>query len=200
MPTQAGDIIRVAARHLFNGVDEQVCVHHFNVSTAPGSPNDALLLIDISALLSSAYDNIKTDMPTLVSAADIAVYNVIDDYPLGVVNWTSPYAGGTSVGDSLPPQTSFMALWRTATKRVLGKTYLPTFTEATQSGGTISGAAFSDIANFIDALNDPTAQVNGYGFSLVIWSKQAGQARPIVSARPGLRVATQRRRKAGVGS
>lgn len=200
MATNPGDIIRVACRHLFEGVDEQINVFHFTVEDGPAVPEDGALLADISTFVSDAYLNIDNYMSSAVAAQDITVYNVTDDYPLGVVGWSNGYVGGLAVGDGLPPGVAALYLWRTAVKRVLGKTYLPTFAESTQNRGSLDSTTRTAMSDFGTDLKTITVQPNEYSFLLGVWSREAGQMRPIVSHAPGLKVGYQRRRKAGVGS
>ena len=200
MPTNAGDIIRVACRFRWSSVDEMINVHYFTVQDETAPPNDAELLLDLSEVLSDAYTNVQGRISDQVSADDITVYNITDDYPLGVVNWTAPFGGGMGAGDALPPGTAAIVLWRTATKRVLGKTFLPVFSESQQSAGLLTNAAQSDMEDFAAAMANVLTGTFGYGFLKGIWSESAGEMRPIVSQRAAQRIGYQRRRKAGVGS
>lgn len=200
MATTSGNIIRAACRHFFEEVDEQVNVFHFTVNDIPATLNDALLLVDLAELIGTAYLQVDNYISSAIFASDISVYNVTQDYPLGTIDFGAGYTGGLATGDALPPGTSGIVLWRTATKRVLGKTYLPTFAESTQNRGSLDTAVRAAMSAFAGEMRTVAPGVNDYSFDLHVYSREAGQARPIVSSTAALKVGYQRRRKAGVGS
>jgi hypothetical protein len=200
MASVAGNIIRVAARHLYAAIDENVNVHHFNINTQPGTADDEVMLEDLATLLSEAYASVQAFMPTAVDAYDITVYNISQDYPVGVTTWTVGYTGGTSGGDGLPPGTAPLVLFRTATKNVLGKTFLPSFIESEQSNGMLVSGAKTACLAFASTIRDTSPQGGGYGFTKVVWSNSTAIAHPITSQGVSPQLAYQRRRKIGVGS
>lgn len=195
-----GDTIRVAARNLFLGIDEQVNVYHFLILDEAAVPSNSLLLADVAEHLTNAYVHIDELMPNNLEAQDITVYDVTGDAPVGVTNWAAPYVGGGSSGEGLPPGVSAIVLWRTGVKRVVGKTFLPTFIETTQNAGGLLSGALTDITDFAAEMQDNAPHTNGYAFQLVIRSRASGSNRAITSAAPALKLGYQRRRKAGVGS
>jgi hypothetical protein len=199
-PTIAGDVIRAVARHEFAGVGDVINVLHFQIDADPAAPDDLNLLSDLALKLGTDYALLQAFMSSEVVAKDITVYNVSQDYPLGVTGWGAGYVGGTSGADSLPPGISCMILLRTAKKFTTGKIYLPPTVEAYQSAGTITAGYKTNCTAFINSLRDTTPGAEEYGFRLRVWSRTDDAPVTIVSTHVEDELAYQRRRKVSTGS
>lgn len=199
MATVSGNIIRVAARQLLNARDEVVNVHHFTVQTT-GTGGDQGVLDEVGGKMSLAWVELDQIITIAQEPNIIDVYNVSQDYPLGQVTWGSAYTGGTASGDGMPFGVAALVIWSTATKRVQGKTYLGSISEAAVTNAAINGTSVTAIAAFCDVLTDDAAVVNDWDLRLGVWSRSAGQMRPITARRISTNPAYQRRRRAGRGS
>jgi len=199
MATNLNDIIRVAARHAWAGVDDIINVYHFRVAIVPTPLSDDLLRADLATKLSTTYDDIQANMSNQVDALDITSYNVTQDYPIGVTGWTAPYVGGTGTGESLPQGCGPLVKWLTAVKRTQGRTYMPPVMEGNQDGGSLTLGTVTQYLTFAANLLAGTAGPNGYGFQLIVYKRSLGVAVTITSAAVSGLIAYQRRRKLGVG-
>lgn len=109
---------------------------------------------------------------------------------------------GTAGGEGLPPQCSCVVTLRTgvAGRRNRGRSYLAPTGEGATAGGVFT-------AGYIDAVNPMFADMLPLGgglefaeWQLGVWSEVAAAGRPVLTVTPQPVVATQRRRRLGVGS
>lgn len=200
MAVSEGDILEVSAVHRYLGNNEQVNVFHLQVGEIV-SAADADVDADLAELVSAAYAELETLMPTTLDAVEIRWKNLTDDSPTRYVNWGGGYIGGTSGADGLPPGAAALLLWRTGTENVTGRTYLPVFTEAQQSQGGIEALAITAIEAFASALLGPNVGgTSGNTYLLKVWSKVLGQAVLVISTHVQPQIAYMRRRRFGRGS
>lgn len=200
MAVTVGDIIRVAARHKWNNIDDVVNVFHVNVGAIPGvGGNNTLFLQDVRAWLISAYTEIQGEMSSEVEPGDITAYNITDDEPIGQISWGA-YTGGSGTGDGLPPGVAALVLWRTTVKRTVGKTYLPPFTEGQQANGSLTAGALAAVDQFGTTLRDPFTGANMYQVAFAIYKRSAGTTHVPTGHTASPILAYQRRRRPGTGS
>jgi len=109
---------------------------------------------------------------------------------------------GSAGGEGLPPQNSGVVTLRTgvAGRRNRGRSYLAPSGEGSQAGGVF-------ISGYIDAVNAMFAELMPLGgglefatWSLGVWSEVAAAGRIVTTVTPQPVMATQRRRRLGVGS
>lgn len=201
MAQDPGDIIRVSCRQRYAGIDDQVNVLHFQITTVPTPNTDAQIMADLGEHISSMFSEISSHISTSVDAVDLTFYNVSNDNPIGVIGWPGPYDGGTASGDSLPSHDTFLLLLPTGLKRTIGRIYLPTMSEASQNGGVPAAGVVTAADTFASYLIGP--QVPGGGGTeafYVVRKRAAGTNHAPTSARLASHMAVQRRRKRGRGS
>lgn len=199
MATLSGDVIRCAARQLVNGTDELVNVFHFQV-TAAGAGGDAGILAEVAKFLSVAYDQMDGSIANNVNPNVIDVYNMSQDYPLGSTAWTADYAGGTNSTSMNANGLALLILWRTATKRVQGKTYIGGTTVGSLDEGFFAGSILLNAADFIAEMEDDSPRVDDVSLRHIVYSADAHTIHAITNTRVVANPAYQRRRRLGRGS
>lgn len=199
MAVAAGNILRCACRQTFDIVEDLVNVLHLVVVTPPTPNDDASLLEDIGQFIGQAWSNIEAELSTSVDAADITVYNVSGDRPVGVGSW-GVYTGGTGTGDYLPPTDALMVLLATGLKRRQGRIYFGGFTEAQQNAGFWTAGAASAAATVVADLITLGTMANGGQFQMQVYSRIDGDAYEVQTVRAERNVAVMKSRKRGRGS
>ena len=200
MALVAGNILRVACTQKFQVVNDNVNVFHFAVVTAPSPNTDAAALEDLSELIGDAFFTYGTHISDENSADNITVFNVTQDVPVGITSWGGSFVGGRSGGEMLPPQAACLVLLSTTVKRRQGRVYLGGCLEGDQSNGHWGGSILTAAATLIADLNSQPVLPNGGEFDLVVYSREHTASSGISTVRVQPLVATQKRRKAGVGS
>lgn len=195
------DIIRVACRQEWDGREDVVNVFHYMAGEILGGATDAQLMVDIGKIVSKQFDEVKSYISGDCGTVDISFYNVTDDSPVGVTDWPGPYSGGTSGGETLPPQITAMLLLPTAVKRRMGRVYLPPMSEASQAGGRwVAGVQTAASAFMSTMLTAQEGDESGTFFRYIVWSRAQGEGSFPTYGRLAAIAATQRRRKSGRGS
>lgn len=132
MAIEVGDILRVAFQWFVNGTDEQVNVHHFLVDTLGDSTGDTDFLERMIALIAAEWysevvgliaDNV---VGALVTSANLTKNEVLATLP-------NPIDGAYAAAEMLPRQATALVCWNGSTPRRQGRTYLPVFTEGTNT-------------------------------------------------------------------
>jgi hypothetical protein len=195
-----GDLLEVAIVHTLGPVDEQINVFHMHVAVA-GTGTDADLDADLLEYFGDAYALIEHLMPTSMDVQEIRYRNVTDNTPTRYVPWTGTYTGGTSTGEHLPPACAALILYRTGVLKVLGKKYLPTFSEAAQDGGVWSAGTLGSVGAFGGATDGQvTMPVTNIELEFRVFSRTLGNDYPIIGAQARSQVAYLRSRRFGRGS
>jgi hypothetical protein len=166
--------------------------------TELGPEDDVDVEDALAAWLDNVYSNVVVDQAASFKYDRIDFYNVTQDRPMVSRDWPTLTAGtGAGLADAL--QLAGQVNFRTGVKRSLGKKYIGGYTDASISGGGYLNPA--PIANMEAFGADACANV-GPGNS--IW--RAGHVKASngafvtwVDAYAMAIVATQRRRKLGVG-
>lgn len=200
MVVTVGDVFEVAVVHTFNLSDEQVNVFRFKVTTG-GVPTEAEFADDIVEWFANMYAEIGGDMSNDIDPLELRYRDITHDLATVYVPWVGSYGGGTGTADALPPQNAALVLERTGTKNVVGKKYLPTFTEATQVGGVIGATNLGHIDNWCTYLLSGTAfSISGIEWMPYVHSRSLGSDIKVLAAQPRVQMAIQRRRRVGRGS
>lgn len=200
MAVEAGDIIRVAARHEWLSTEDVVNVYHFEVFTPPTGGNVAAFVEDVAEHLSGAYEIIDGIIDDGLLPLDIDVYNITQDVPYGKTTFIAPYTGGAATGDALPPQDAALLIWPTDVKRRIGRTYIGVLSEASQNAGILTGGTISTLLTFMTFIRESVDLANASDIRLVVYSRSEGERTLPTAQRVQPLVATQRRRKRGRGS
>lgn len=109
---------------------------------------------------------------------------------------------GTAGGQGLPPQNSCVVTLRTgvAGRRNRGRSYLAPTGEGGTAGGVLDPAYITAVntmfGDMLPLSDSPTTAT----WQLGVWSEVAAAGRPVTTVTPQPVMATQRRRRLGVGS
>lgn len=197
MTIQIGDVIRVQARMLRNGTDAIQNVYH--VRHDSGAPVvDATWVANVSALIDAEMQLLNAQLSTNITSLDLLFFNITQDVTLPDGSWAT-FSGGGSVSEPNAPQVSAEVFWRTGAARVIGRKFLPPFTEANNNDGVWGSTLLALLAtfavNFIGSIIISQGNVSFGTFKAIgaVFNAYASGLVP-VDAR------TQRRRRTGVGS
>ena len=199
MAVTLNDIVRVAFKQEYGGIDDVVNVMQFKVTTVPGLGGDALFLADVGELAGALWAELESNIPTGLKPVDIEVYNLTDDSPVGIASW-SGYTGGGSSADAMPLADCLLIIAPTTVKRTQGRIYLSPWSEGSQADG-IWGAGAQILAEaFYSILSTEFVGSQGYGLTYGVYSRSGGVLNLPTGFRVQPRTAYQLRRKPGRGS
>lgn len=198
MTVDIGDVLEVAARMEFNGVEDQVNVYQFALGT-PGPITDTEAVDDLIALMEAVYTIWKATMVAITAFRDLRVRNVTKDEVLGVFPWPT-LTVGDSAADALPPGNAGLINFNTDVARVTPRKYMGSLNVNTvDNDGTLIALQVTKLVEVADLLLDVWVGVDGdwlYGYL----SPKAGTFVFPNSATVSDITAYQRRRKQGRGS
>lgn len=199
--TNDGDILRISARMTSVIHGDLVNVYHYRCNPdSGGSLTDAVTLVQAGQLMEDLYEDLDDVMCEEYSFADINVFNVTQDRPLGSTTWPT-LTDGDLADDPLPSTVAAFVQLPTGFSRVWGRKFFGGLSEVnnTTTGRISSGlqSALADAAATILAgWTSPTSDE----WTSVIWSTKYGDWLELTSAIIGNVWATIRRRRIGKGS
>jgi len=142
-------------------------------------------------------------LPLISSQLYIRKYTVrgITD-PLYIYESADLTEQGTAVGEGLPPQDSCCVTLRTgvAGRRNRGRSYLAPTSEGGQTGGVLDPAYISAVNAIFSDMLPLGGGLEFAEWQLGVWSEVAAAGRAVLTVTPQPVMATQRRRRLGVGS
>ena len=205
MAISTGDILRVAARLLWNNSSDIVNVFHMLVSDDNSNTLENLI-DDVLEAITDVYSNFDQYIPDNVTFADVNIQNVTQDESYGSFSWDTLTAGA-GVADPISPGLSCFVYMPTFTPDVQGRKWFGPFQEDTLTDGlwvtaltsAVTTALQGMVAGFTGTnLTDLDYRIPHYvedGVELVTPQfLEINQA--VVSSNPGY----QRRRRPGAGS
>lgn len=105
---------------------------------------------------------------------------------------------GAASGESLPTQSAWVLIGRTATKRVMAKKFLLGVSEAGQNAGVATGGSPVALANIAGFIYASTYSMGGTALTPGAWGRRHGFT-PTITATVSPFIGSQRRRKPGIG-
>lgn len=198
MPT-VGDFYNVAME--FETTDSGKMFNIYDFILLNGDCTDAQLLTALSSIITSAYTYLLGYIHSTVSVQTSKVNQVIWSGTEWVVQ---RYVGtilpsltfaGTS--DALPHATSALVQFLTTVPRVVGKKYLPVFSELYQSGSFLTGAALTAMLQYGAAMTASVAAGAGDLYYTIL--RKNGSYAGIYGEAANGTISSQRKRKPGVG-
>lgn len=195
-----GEIYQVAQKFQLPTNDVLFNVYDFLVLS--GSSSDAAMLTMFTNLMQNLYAWMSTDIHSTVNGQEGIVNQLLWD---GAKWLVSRYVGQilpsmtfTGSLDALPSATSALVTFPTYVPRVVGKKYLPPFTEAAQASSVLIGSALANMANYGGALITPVSDAGGTQYQYVVRRKTGATATPYAAVAESI-ISSQRRRKPGLG-
>jgi hypothetical protein len=191
------DVIRVEVNMLFDDTDRLMHVFHYQLDAA-APIDDAVVAGAIVTDFVVHYGALAVEQSDGLDYTYAGFYNITQDYPMADVG-LSAVGSGSETGTTLPLQASGLVLFRTATKRSVGKKFIPgLMTAQTVDGQAFDTGTVTALATWAAGILSPVTPAGGT-LRPGNYNKALDSFRPWISylARPG--VYTQRRRRPGAG-
>lgn len=192
-----GDILRIGALFLFNGVSIVANTYHVRV-TAGGGLTYAQAADDISEYLEDIYDEVDELFSDEMASYAITLANVTQDTTYGTFNWTNPITGN-EVNQWLPQGLCCFTWGRTLKPRVQTRKYWGVFTEISTLDGRWTPALVTACTNAHILHHTSFVGTNGLTILGVAYNRTLGTYTDITGVTNTNIPAYQRRRKVGVG-
>ena len=193
-----GDVLRLGAGLIYDGLYDVVNVYHVEVE-APGGETWEVITPFIQTYLDDLYDNIKTQLNDTMGTGSISVANMTQATTLGSIAWSPGWAGAES-GEPTASGVCCFTWARTHKPRVQLRKYLGVFGEVNVVAGawtsTVQDACEALMAEHIeDTFMGGSTRFQGVAYNRLLATFERGYSTD-KSAEP----AYQRRRKRGRGS
>jgi len=154
MSTNPNDVIEVAARAEFEGVEDTVNVYQFQY-TGPAACTDFETILDLSNRLDGLYAPFASAQSTSYLYRDLTFRNITQSTLLGVTPWPARTAG-SSASNNLPPGVAVVVNAGTSIARVILRKFIGGFTAAVlDPNGTFTSAITSLVVTFASTLISP---------------------------------------------
>lgn len=197
MSVQAGDDLRITAVMTAGVNTTAMNVFDFRV-TGTGTVDDSDMMTDFEAFMSDAYAELTGIMSNQAAPVEIRGYNVSQDVPLPTVPWTT-WTGPGSATSILPHGVCGFVLFRTGVSKLLGRKFLPFFSEDRVNNGVWDATAMvAMVAWAIEIMASEVGAATGFTIEYRVRSK-LNAMHPPVSATVANLPGYQRRRKPGRG-
>lgn len=192
------DILELTVAHDNGTSGEQLNRLQFRFD-APAPATEADVLDDISELIESLYNLVKTIISVRNVFREIKAFNVTQDSLMGSTH-AGTYGGGTAADPAMPRGNTTFIHFVTSVPRVILSKYLPSPAQAqVGNGGLLTVATTTAVAAYGTVLmNEQFFGVRGYLYGYLS-PKTLGFVLPDVMVVRDV-MAYQRRRKPGSGS
>lgn len=193
-----GDILRVGAGLIYDGLYDVVNVFNILVETTSGL-SWAAITGYVQDWLDGVYDNIKTPLNDGMGTGSISVANATQVTTLGSIAWSPSWAGIES-GEPTAAGVCCFGWARTYKPRVQIRKYLGVFGEVNVAAGSWTSTVQTACRNLMTDLITRTLMVPGVNFTGVAYNRLLGTYELASSVDVSAEPAYQRRRKRGRGS
>jgi hypothetical protein len=197
MAIGTNDLIRCACVWQV-AAEEQVNVHYLTV-TGIAAQTQEQIRQDIAEWFTDGYTTVVGLMWGSINHLRIELFNVTDGNPEPTIS-AQALLDGSNAGELLPAQVAAEVYFRTGVSRRIGRTFLPTFTEATISDAAWVAGTLTGLQTFGNYCRDIHVLTNGVNLEKKIYDRAGAVARDIIEAVVPFDSRTQRRRRVGVGS
>jgi len=198
MTIDPGDIVRVTAKMSWIGTNDIQNVYHTEHDGGT-SVDESDFMLACAAHLDDAYQHVADIQENNVLYMEVDAYNLTQDQPMLPQAWPN-LVNGDVVGETLPLQAAALVSFGTRVKKSVGRKYIGGIAESMQeSGGELTVAARGFLQDFGDELLLGFT-VSTVGFQWGNYRASDGRFAQWETATPRTIMATQRRRRRGVGS
>ena len=198
MPTQ-GDIFEATVNFLYD--NDQKAVNVYDLVIGAGTCTDGELLTGCASFMTAAYANLLSRMRSTIDLQDCVVNELIWSVNEWIVTRNVgicfPTFTATDTLDMLPHSCAALVEFPTNVPRVVGKKYIPGFTEGTQDESDIAPAVITQLSDY--ALDIISGFAAGTASVLYTILRKTGTFVVPDTAYISPIFSTQRRRKPGVG-
>lgn len=193
-----GDVLRLGAGLVFEGVYDIVNVWHVEV-TAGGGIGYAAAVPDIQEYINDLYDNIKVILNDQMGVGSISLANVTQNTTFGAIPWSPGWAGSES-GEQGPPGVCVFCWARTLRPRTQIRKYFGVFGEVRLASGVWDATARDNCEDVMAAHIASFVATGGLTMVGVAYNYEFARATRALSVASSAEPAYQRRRKRGRGS
>lgn len=149
MAVAIGDILRVNANMLLDGVGDNQNIFHFQWSGVGGIDDD-LAMDQVAAEMDNLYLFINAHVSTAITYVNITAQNLSQMVLLPTKAWPT-LVDGDSLGQLLPPEVYGQVHFRTTRPKTRASKRLGGFTE---NDNTLSGSVLSTLADQLQVFGD----------------------------------------------
>lgn len=198
MPVAVGNVLRVDVIGDFDGTEDLVNAYQFRVESVT-DPSDAAVLNDFAVFMRAQYALMAGLWAPSVVWRRVRVANISTDTLIGEQTFSTPLPG-TAGGDQGAIQASALVSWKSNIPRVVMRKYFPISEPNVGSTSRLVASAVTALQNFGTTL---LSVVTGFSNNTYRFGYLSPKTTSFVV--PSSRVvsdivATQRRRRPGVGS
>lgn len=195
-----GEVYQLAQKFVLPTNDEQMNVFDFLILSA--SCTDGEFLTALQAHAVTMYSTLLNEIHASVNAQE----GIVNELTWSGTEWlVKRYVGQIlpplsflGGAEALPSATAGLVTVPTTYPRVVGKKYLPTFSELTQNASVLIGSTLGAMVNFCNAMRTITA-AGAATYAYNVRRKDGTTVFGYASVAEGI-ISSQRRRKPGVGS
>lgn len=193
-----GDVIRVGAGLIYDGLYDVVNVWHVLTNSA-GGQTWATFVSNIQGWLNSAYSTLKTPLNDEIATGPVSIANVTQATTLGTIEWNPTWSGAES-GEATASGVCCFTWGRTYKPRVQIRKYFGVFGEVNVTTGswtaTVQNACIATMEYAMTArVVGPFTNIQAVAYNRTLDTYEIAHSAD-ASAEP----AYQRRRKRGRGS
>lgn len=154
-----GDLLRVGARLLFNGVNDIINVFHVVCQENNAQDFDDLRF-DLLEAIEDLFDLIDTNLANNVTFADMSIANLTQEEVYGSSAWPALTAGSNS-NDAINPGLGVFTYSPTPIPHVQGRKWFGAFTEQDNADGVWASGVTNPVALIMVALESLLASSIG---------------------------------------
>jgi uncharacterized membrane protein YphA (DoxX/SURF4 family) len=198
MTVAPSDVIQISVIGDYDGTEDVVNTYQFK-HTSGTSISDTDFLLDWIALMRALYDAFKAIYTTIHVFRRIRAQNLTTGLLVGEMDFSTVVTGtATSSGSSA--QSAALVVLKTNVPRVVMRKYIPVGISQIGAGSALVAGARTLLETFGSALLVTQTGVSGHTYKFGFLSPKTTNFEEPLSRAVQVIVATQRRRRPGVGS
>lgn len=197
MSVTVGNIVRLTARLLLQGVGDITNIYHF-VTAVNTAADDGAFMTEAAAAFDALYTLINAGIHNSISYVSVDGQNITDNELLPSRSWPVLTVGGNAT-EMLPEMVAPCVFHRTLTPRVRAAKFLPPHGENQNVDGALAAGTVTQMQAYGDALTASLSQPN-ITLQYVAFNRVLVTSTPVTQAIVPVRFRTQRKRRLGVGS
>lgn len=191
------DVVRITAKMLIDGLHDVVNVYNFK-SISANVTDAATFMVGVALEMDTLYTLLNLDITDRLTYIDVEGINVTQSTLLPAQPWPTLVAGSTAI-NMLPEMDAVCVFWRTTRPKTRTSKFLAGYTEASNNGGLVGGAAVTAAKLYGDRLLSGFA-ADGAVMQYGAFNKLASRFTLVNSRVVPARFRTQKNRRFGVGS
>jgi hypothetical protein len=195
---ETGDIIRVAARMVYDSTEDVVNVYHIRYNDG-GDVSFGVMSGLIQTYMDAVMATLDTELSTLMVAADLSVSNETQNTVFGAIAWGT-FSQGGAAGEPTASGTTCFGYIRTRKPRVQMRKYFGVFPQAAMVDGIWDAGVTDAVGDALDYLMEEHTLSSIYDLQGVAYNRTLGTYEYGHTITVNSEPSYQRRRRRGVGS